>query len=99
VAVEPGAGILVGTDIEEYMRVHDSELFLFTRFIYYTFIRPGELRLIRINDLRLKDKYLFVKGEISKNGTSAALFLEAYRGRQCLFVGRRDQAAAKAAPA
>jgi len=59
--------------IEEYIRAHDAGLFLFTRFIYYTFIRPGELRLIRINDLRMNEKYLFVKGEISKNGTSDTL--------------------------
>ena len=46
-------------------------MLLACRMEYYTFIRPGELRHIRINDISVKDMQIFVSGEISKNKRDA----------------------------
>ncbi|MDQ6482531.1 site-specific integrase [Dyadobacter sp. LHD-138] len=54
--------------MEKYMAVHEPELYAFTRFIYYAFIRPGELRAIEIQDVRFNQKYILVRGAVSKNG-------------------------------
>lgn len=56
--------------VEKYMALHEPELFAFTRFIYYAFIRPGELKAIEIQDIRFNEKYILVRGAISKNGKS-----------------------------
>ncbi|KAA6438574.1 site-specific integrase [Dyadobacter flavalbus] len=54
--------------IESYLMEHEPEVFLFTRFIYYAFIRPGELLNIRIEDVSTANRYITIKGMISKNG-------------------------------
>lgn len=43
------------------------ELWLYIQFIYYCFIRPGELRLLRVGDVLLEENKIMVRGEISKN--------------------------------
>lgn len=45
----------------------DAELWLFIQFIYYCFIRPGELRLLRVGDIMPEDGKILVRGDISKN--------------------------------
>jgi integrase len=63
--------------IKEYLRWHDPQLYLFCSFIYYTFIRPTELRHLQIKHI-LKDKILIpaainINGKnirVSKNGKS-----------------------------
>lgn len=45
----------------------DPTLWLFVQFIYYCFIRPGELRWLRAGDVLLEEKRILVRGEISKN--------------------------------
>lgn len=48
----------------------DSELWLFVQFIYYTFIRPRELRQLRASHLLLDDGRIYIPGYISKNKKS-----------------------------
>jgi len=43
------------------------ELLLFVQFVYYTFIRPGELRFLRWEDVALEERRIVVRAEISKN--------------------------------
>lgn len=45
----------------------NEQLALFIRFIYYCFIRPGELRHLKAGDILLEDAQVRVPGEISKN--------------------------------
>ena len=45
----------------------DKELSLFIRFIYYCFIRPGELRLLKVGDILLEEGEIRVPGKIGKN--------------------------------
>lgn len=44
-----------------------EQLALFVRFIYYCFIRPGELRMLKAEDVLLEDGQIRIPGEISKN--------------------------------
>jgi len=46
------------------------ELFLCINFLYYTFIRPGELRQMLVSDIYFEERKILVRGEISKNKKS-----------------------------
>lgn len=54
--------------IKKAMIVQDPILWLYCQFIYYCFIRPGELRLIKVADILLSDARIVVRKEVSKNG-------------------------------
>ncbi len=53
--------------LEKWMQEHDPVLFLFTRFLYYAFIRPKELRQLKGVHLDLIKKTITVRGTIAKN--------------------------------
>lgn len=59
--------------IENYLSEHDERLYIFTRFIFYAFIRPKELISLRIKDIDLRTRTIKVSGSISKNKRSAAV--------------------------
>lgn len=42
----------------------------FTRMMFYTFIRPAELRRLRVADILFDERKIYVPGQISKNGKS-----------------------------
>src|SRR4030095_3255321 len=46
----------------------DSMLWFSVKFIYYCFIRPVELRCLRISDVYLDDRKILLRAGISKNG-------------------------------
>ncbi|QHT65652.1 site-specific integrase [Rhodocytophaga rosea] len=52
-------------ELKEYLIEHDPQLGLFVQFIFYCFIRPGELRKLRVGDIH--GNKIQIKGEISKN--------------------------------
>lgn len=56
--------------LKKYLQKKEPQLWLFVQFIFYTFIRPGELRLLKISDLDIDDAKILIKGEISKNKKS-----------------------------
>ncbi|MFA6923581.1 MAG: tyrosine-type recombinase/integrase [Bacteroidales bacterium] len=45
----------------------DKELWLFIQFIYYCFMRPNEIRLLKIENIDLKKRKIFIPAAISKN--------------------------------
>jgi integrase len=45
------------------------QLYLFTRFIYYSFSRPNEILNLRIGDINLRARTITIKPEFSKPGT------------------------------
>jgi integrase len=53
--------------LEEYLRENDPELFAFTRFMYYAFIRPGELRKLTVRYINVRDWLITIPGEKAKN--------------------------------
>lgn len=50
-----------------YLSKNNPPFYLACLMEYYTFIRPDELRYIRIGDISIKDQTIFVSSEISKN--------------------------------
>ena len=59
------------SDIKRLKRIisqRDPELWLFCQFIYYTFIRPGELRKMKVSDILWDDMKFLIRKEVSKNG-------------------------------
>ena len=53
--------------LREKLAKSDPELLLFTHFIYYCFIRPKELRFLKISDINLSQMQIRVTRERSKN--------------------------------
>lgn len=49
------------------LRGKDDHFLLACMMLYFTMIRPTELSYIRINDIKLKDKKIFVSGRFAKN--------------------------------
>lgn len=59
-----------GPQIRRLKRViseRDPELWLAVQFIYYCFIRPGELRMLKVSDLLWDERKILLRSEISKN--------------------------------
>jgi len=50
-----------------YLKRLDPNLYVFTQFIYYCFIRPVELTRIRVRDIDLKNRVIIIRAEDSKN--------------------------------
>ncbi len=53
--------------IKKAMVGKDAIVWLYCQFIYYCFIRPGELRFLKVSDVRIDEARILVRGEISKN--------------------------------
>ncbi|RFS16833.1 tyrosine-type recombinase/integrase [Emticicia sp. C21] len=47
--------------------VNNQPLYLFTRFIFYSFIRPKELLNLQVKDIDLTTRTIKVKSDVSKN--------------------------------
>ncbi|WP_337044760.1 tyrosine-type recombinase/integrase [Emticicia sp. 17c] len=56
--------------IEDYLIANNKPLYLFTRFIFYSFIRPKELLHLQVKDVDLRTRTIKVKSDISKNKRS-----------------------------
>ncbi|WP_289770889.1 tyrosine-type recombinase/integrase [Paramuribaculum intestinale] len=56
--------------LNDYLSEHDRWMLLACRLEYYTFIRPGELRQLKINDINIMEMKIHVNGQIAKNGRS-----------------------------
>ncbi|MEW7281233.1 site-specific integrase [Aquimarina sp. 2201CG1-2-11] len=53
-------------DIKEYTLEHDPYLWKIICFIYYSFMRPSEIRRLKVQDIDLKKDLIWVSGKISK---------------------------------
>jgi len=53
--------------LKAYMLKHDPEMWQFCQFVYYCFIRPGELRLLKVEDVLLDEWKIRVPATVSKN--------------------------------
>lgn len=53
--------------LEKKISAENPQLWLVCQFIYYTLIRPGELRQIKIGDINLQNGTILVRADISKN--------------------------------
>ncbi|SDF71241.1 Transposase, partial [Dyadobacter soli] len=50
---------------------HEPGVYLFTRLMYFAFIRPGEILNLQFSHIHLREAYITVHGLISKNGKTA----------------------------
>jgi integrase len=53
--------------IKKHLVEADPDLWLACQFLYYCFIRPGELRLLKIGDIFFDENKICLRAEISKN--------------------------------
>ena len=53
--------------LKKYMLKKNPDLWLFVKFLYYCFIRPGETRHLRASDIFFDERKILVKGQFSKN--------------------------------
>lgn len=53
--------------IEKYLLDYNRPLYKFTRFLYFTFLRPNELVQLKIKDIDLKNRQIIVPASVSKN--------------------------------
>lgn len=53
--------------LQSVIQRDNPQLWLACQMMYYTLIRPGELRLLKIGDIRLSDATILVRSDISKN--------------------------------
>jgi integrase len=53
--------------LREYLVNRTPPFYLACMMEYYTFIRPGELRYIKIGDISIKDQTIYVSSDVSKN--------------------------------
>jgi site-specific recombinase XerD len=54
------------TRLKPYLDKH-QELNMYVQFMYYCFIRPNELRQMKVSDINLEEKKIQVRSKISKN--------------------------------
>lgn len=54
-------------ELKTYISAKNPMLWLCCQFLYYCYIRPGELRLLKIGDIDIERGVITVRGSISKN--------------------------------
>ena len=52
---------------KQILELADDQLKLTIQFIFYCFMRPNEIRLLKIKNINLKHKRIFIPGDIAKN--------------------------------
>lgn len=68
--------------IKKMLEPSDPALWLAIQFIYYCFIRPGELRLLKIGDINFDDWRICIRSDISKNKKTQYVSIPtAFRGQ------------------
>lgn len=53
--------------LKEYLQMHDIQMYYFTQFIYYCFIRRSELTRLKIENINWKDMSIIIPSSASKN--------------------------------
>lgn len=59
--------------LETHLKEKYPTLFIFTRFIFYGYIRPAELRKIKVSDIDLNTRTIRISGSIAKTKRTAAV--------------------------
>lgn len=62
-------------ELAEGMGKHDPELWLFVKFMYYCYIRPNEIRQLKIRDISQKSQTIVIHAHISKNGKQDSVII------------------------
>jgi integrase len=62
-------------ELKEYMQAQDGFLLLFCEMMFYTFMRPNEIRQIQLKHVDLQGKRIFIPALNSKSKKAAAVYL------------------------
>lgn len=62
-------------EIDKHMIKNCYQLWVFTRFIYYCFLRPMEITLINISDINTKKWYITIYGDKAKTKTQGVVWV------------------------
>lgn len=54
-------------EVTAAIRAQNPNLYTFVHFMYYTFVRPGELAQLRVGDVQLEHRRITIRSEVSKN--------------------------------
>lgn len=58
------------SQLMEHFKLHEHKLYIAVQFLYYCFIRPTELRGLRVKYINLTNRTIYIPGSISKNKKS-----------------------------
>lgn len=61
--------------LKEYLEKNNRHYLLATYILYYTFLRPREMSLLKIEDINIKKQLILVHGDNAKNHADAAVTL------------------------
>ncbi|RMF27952.1 MAG: site-specific integrase [Bacteroidetes bacterium] len=78
--------------IRDYLAECDPVLWLACQFCYYCFIRPGELRLLRVGDIQFDDWKICVPARVAKNGKQQYVTIPVAFRSEVLKLARRRPA-------
>ena len=62
-------------NISTYLDEHDRHFLLACNLLFYCFIRPKEMSMLKIENINIKGSTIFIPGEISKNKGDAVISL------------------------
>lgn len=63
------------TKLREYLEVKNPHYLLATYILYYTFLRPHEMSLLKVEDIKIRKQVIYVHGENAKNHNDAIVTL------------------------
>jgi integrase len=61
--------------MKDYMFENDEHLWNFVQFIFFTYIRPTELRKLKVKHIFLSERKIFVPADISKNKKDGYVYI------------------------
>jgi integrase len=63
----------VRTQISDYLKQNNKHMYLACCVLYYCFIRPKEMALLKIEHVNLTNSTILIPGDVSKNRTTAVI--------------------------
>ncbi len=72
--------------IKVHTRQNDLQLWLAIQLLFYCYIRPGEMRLLRISDVNIEHNFIELRSDISKNRRTQKVVLPEQMSKQLAFV-------------
>lgn len=63
------------TKLREYLEAKSPHFLLATYILYYTFLRPHEMSMLKIEDIKIKKQVIYVHGQNAKNHNDAVVTL------------------------
>lgn len=61
--------------LEEYLLKTNYPLYVFTRMIYYCFLRPIELMRLKVRDIDIKNRVILIRSSLSKTGKQQPVWI------------------------